>query len=702
MPNLLPMASNPTAVVVTYTVWFCLGFALLDGGVFEQLRRASQLSTTRISYALYALAAMSVGLSFACRCVRQGMGEVGEELAAAAVTGLDPRSIPDSAGVGADSACPAADPGLLASAVCGLSTLAHWTMLQMLPASAATLPVSVTVASVCFFAMLLSVIELHPSAAPRDDDPDALLPDDFSAPDRKPSAKSATRPEQRCPAEAVQNSTTPTTRPTPLRTRPLRLPPGFHTEAATGARLYVHADEHDWHHAPSLAQRILRFLTLCVLFNTEKLNFVYMAVSFVLAPYYPLTMIGAWTLAYALYWGTFAGDPSVTGRRAWAAARGARIFDFMASHFPFRLKRDSPTELNPADRYLLGYHPHGILPLTMGWAHQTTQWLKLFPGITPSTLSSTVLHFVPVVRDFNQLLGGLEVSKPAMVMAMEQQRSAILVPGGQKEMLDSCSRSTRIVLNTSHRGFVALAMQTAARAPLGQTTHLVPVFGFGETKIVDNLKTPRSLQAFFMRACRANVLFFPYGWGGLPGVPRPKRLDMVVGAPIAVPRLAEPSREAVEALHRHYHTVLLDLFARHKDSCDHADFVCELQPPLEPLDADAWQALAAAEGWVFSGEEVWNSDDEEGEEEGEEEREGEGAGAGGRSQARAKHDPAQYPPLAHSRSNTGELFVVGTFFSLLYVAIVVTALAYCEEDACPSATAAAVAGAAVTGWEWLW
>ena len=73
-----------------------------------------------------------------------------------------------------------------------------------------------------------------------------------------------------------------------------------------------------------------------------------------------------------------------------------------------------------------------------------------------------------------------------------------------------------------------------------------------------------------MKKFRANFLTLPYGVAYLP-IPRPETYSLVVGNPIEVPFIPDPTPEIIEAFHHHYFTQIARLFDKYKSECDHAD-----------------------------------------------------------------------------------------------------------------------------------
>jgi len=132
---------------------------------------------------------------------------------------------------------------------------------------------------------------------------------------------------------------------------------------------------------------------------------------------------------------------------------------------------------------------------------------------------------------------------------------AILIPGGTSEPLD-CHPNTNIVHLKKRKGFVKLALKNGSP--------LVPVFVFGETDIFDQVKNP---EGSFLRTCQNKLLKII----GLPPFiltrvfPNPVPVTTVVGAPISVEKIDEPTREDIDSLHAKYVDALSELYYSNRD-----------------------------------------------------------------------------------------------------------------------------------------
>jgi hypothetical protein len=265
------------------------------------------------------------------------------------------------------------------------------------------------------------------------------------------------------------------------------------------------------------------------------------------------------TVSHFLYVGlTYKGAPEITGcREIERIKRDGPFIHYMGEtvrrYFGGSVIKEG--ELDPAKVYVMGFHPHGILPITVFWLRCCDdKWKVLFPGVTFSMLTASVMHFVPIMRDIMQWMGGREVSRESFRHALRAGRSCLVVPGGQAEMLHSVSDSSEVCVVTKHRGFVRMALAEGA--------DLVPILSIGESDLLDNVRMP-TVQQWFLKRTGIAAPHFPYGCFYLP-IPRPRKVTVIVGRPIPVLRVSDPSDAVVKATLDTYLRALLEMYDRHR------------------------------------------------------------------------------------------------------------------------------------------
>ncbi|EGZ28740.1 hypothetical protein PHYSODRAFT_284323 [Phytophthora sojae] len=268
------------------------------------------------------------------------------------------------------------------------------------------------------------------------------------------------------------------------------------------------------------------------------------------------------SIAAYCYEFTFFGDPQETGCRQRASWMNGHSFliETTKRYFSGNIIRMAP--LDPKKQYVLGFHPHGITPISVMWLQFNAQWRKLFPNFYAHILTASVMHKLPLSRDLLQFLGSREVSRQAFTYTLQQKESVLIVPGGQAEMLEQHSGRNEVRVYTHHKGFIRLAIQHGAP--------LVPVLSFNEGEMLDNVEAP-ALQRWSVKKFAVPFPFFPYGRGLLP-IPRKVHIPIVVGEPLEVPHIPNPSKEDIEKVHSKYFAALEQMFERYKDEVGCGDY----------------------------------------------------------------------------------------------------------------------------------
>uniref|UniRef100_A0A7I5E677 Acyltransferase n=1 Tax=Haemonchus contortus TaxID=6289 RepID=A0A7I5E677_HAECO len=270
-------------------------------------------------------------------------------------------------------------------------------------------------------------------------------------------------------------------------------------------------------------------------------------------------------LAYSLWYLYDRKSPQNGGYRVNFPQRW-RIQKWFANYFPITLHKTAelPTDRN----YIVACHPHGIIGMavTSNFASEGTDKSKVFPGIRFSVCTLASNFQVMFTREFLLLCGLIDCSKESIANALTEQktgRAIVLAVGGAEEALEARPGAHKLKLLT-RKGFVEQATRNGAS--------LVPVYSFGENDLYNQLDNPegslvRKIQTLSKRWLGISLPLF-YGRGVLQlnfgFLPHRRPIHTVVGAPIAVPKIPEPTDEEVDHVHRQYCKALEELFEQHK------------------------------------------------------------------------------------------------------------------------------------------
>ncbi|PHH63692.1 hypothetical protein CDD81_5564 [Ophiocordyceps australis] len=256
---------------------------------------------------------------------------------------------------------------------------------------------------------------------------------------------------------------------------------------------------------------------------------------------------------------TAATDGKLRYRSEWL--RSLPLWRLFAGYYPMRLHKTH--ELPPNRRYILGYHPHGIISHG-AWCAFATNALgfgQKFPGITNSLLTLDSNFRLPFYRDWILAMGIRSVSKESIRNILSHGgpgndglgRAVTIVIGGARESLEAQPGSLRLILR-GRKGFIKMALRTGA--------DLVPVIGFGENDLYDQLgpgshPVVRKVQMFVLKAFKFTIPAL-HGRGllnydvGL--MPYRRQVNIVVGKPIRVEGSLgpQPSQEEIDRYHDLY------------------------------------------------------------------------------------------------------------------------------------------------------
>lgn len=230
-------------------------------------------------------------------------------------------------------------------------------------------------------------------------------------------------------------------------------------------------------------------------------------------------------------------------------------WSYACDYLPLQLIKTA--NLDPEKKYVMGYHPHGIIAVGAFCAFATEGaktlslvednksdsdqrgFSSLFPGIDRRIVTLPQNFATPFLREYFLSMGAVDSSKETFRSFLSRpSRALIVVAGGAAESMISRKHTMDLVLE-HRRGFVREAILANAC--------LVPVIGFGESDLyhvmdTDKLSGIARLQELVKRNTgvamplfRGRSLFF-LDFGVMP-IRTP--VCVVVGAPIEPPALAD-------------------------------------------------------------------------------------------------------------------------------------------------------------------
>ncbi|XP_048873550.1 diacylglycerol O-acyltransferase 2 [Brienomyrus brachyistius] len=271
--------------------------------------------------------------------------------------------------------------------------------------------------------------------------------------------------------------------------------------------------------------------------------------------------------AFYTCWLIFDWDTPNEGGRRSSWVRNWAVWTYFRDFFPIRLVKTC--DLLPSRNYIFGYHPHGIFCFGAfcNFSTESTGFSKKFPGIRPSLATLAGNFRMPLLRDYLMSGGICPVNRNSIDHLLSHNgtgNAVIIVVGGAAESLD-CAPGMNSVTLKNRKGFVKLALQKGA--------DLVPVYSFGENEVYKQVifeegsfwrlaqKKLQKLFGFAPCLFHGCSIFSEDSWGF---VPYAKPITTIVGEPITVPKIEDPSQEVLDQYHAMYITSLGKLFDKHK------------------------------------------------------------------------------------------------------------------------------------------
>jgi 1-acyl-sn-glycerol-3-phosphate acyltransferase len=210
--------------------------------------------------------------------------------------------------------------------------------------------------------------------------------------------------------------------------------------------------------------------------------------------------------------------------------------------------------------------PHGILSIAHLFlstnACNFSQNIPL-PERKRSAILDT-LFAIPILGKACLQLGGINASRDTLSIALDDNYSFTLYPGGVHEMMLS-RRGEHILYLKKRSGFIKLALEHDA--------DIIPIYVFGETSLFNVLHLPfiENIQSYIETTFMIGLPLF-WSDGFIPFIPNRVPINIVVGKPIYVAKLIDehfagidtPMETKVDYIHAYFQTEITRLFDENK------------------------------------------------------------------------------------------------------------------------------------------
>ncbi|KAL3670376.1 hypothetical protein V7S43_004685 [Phytophthora oleae] len=214
-------------------------------------------------------------------------------------------------------------------------------------------------------------------------------------------------------------------------------------------------------------------------------------------------------------------------------------------------ENDVTPYVEPNKRALFTFHPHGVL--TCGFSFNGAHHMA-FERAECRWISAENLFYFPIMRDILHWMEFSSSTKASMQRIMTTGQNLCLLPGGFEEAT-LYQRGKHRVYIKKRFGFIKLALQHGY--------DIYPAYTFGEEYTYHAFPYLQWLRLQLNRFRIPGAIFF-----GIPHCFYMPRSDVdlitVVGKPLHLPHVENPSRDLVKEYHDRYVEALRNLFDNYK------------------------------------------------------------------------------------------------------------------------------------------
>ncbi|KYN11146.1 2-acylglycerol O-acyltransferase 2-B [Trachymyrmex cornetzi] len=250
--------------------------------------------------------------------------------------------------------------------------------------------------------------------------------------------------------------------------------------------------------------------------------------------------------------------------------RNNAFWRYFCNYFPLKLVKT--VCLDPKESYFFIGVPHGIFSVGIfgSFATDVLKCKETFPGLEIRLVTLDQHFKTPFLRDYVYSIGFCACSAKGIKYLLSTPpkspytgKAIIVVVGGAPEAMESLPDTYRIIIK-KRKGFVKLALENGIL--------LVPVCSFGETDLYNQVYSPegsilKRIQNYIQNFIGlAPVIIsgrglFQYSFGLIP-----KRLPVtvVVGSPMKLPKIKEPTFEEINKYHDQFIKHLTEFFDTQK------------------------------------------------------------------------------------------------------------------------------------------
>lgn len=207
---------------------------------------------------------------------------------------------------------------------------------------------------------------------------------------------------------------------------------------------------------------------------------------------------------------------------------GTWIVKNCCSYFSFKIEFEDIDAVKKAGPSIFVVEPHSVFPITLFWGT-----LDVLPMHKMLCCLSSTIFLLPMAKHILTWAGAVSADKKTIVQYLKEGFSLNICPGGVQEVRYLANKDECVMFLKARTGIIRLALE--------QGVPLIPSVTFGLHKAYDYYVFDND----FANALGRKFGFFPMIFFGLFGIPygqaKPCPLTVVVGKPISIPHVAQPT-----------------------------------------------------------------------------------------------------------------------------------------------------------------
>lgn len=215
---------------------------------------------------------------------------------------------------------------------------------------------------------------------------------------------------------------------------------------------------------------------------------------------------------------------------------------------------------------IYAFNPHDMLPYAVFAFNPTLRRLPGKYGEDVCCLMTSAIFSIPFMRQVYTWVKGCPVDKRTFLARLHRGESSAFTPGGVQEvlMLNPEKPSDVILYLQKRKGFIKLALLTGSP--------VVPVFGFNLDGSYGYWFPRGPFMAKMSRLFGIVPLVFWGRWFIPFGIPNPKKIHVVIGPAIDVPKEGDNvTQESIDKYHGIFIVELEALYERHKHEAGYGE-----------------------------------------------------------------------------------------------------------------------------------